>query len=135
MQKIYFTLFFAILISSCGVSLNYLGNSLDKTSHVDVYVDPASIKKNYSVIGKGYEKLSYFSRNGIEKLQVKAIKKAKQKGADAVLFQDYYLIQPGMSINTTTKVDTVSKGVITISNTNASPVFSSGRNILFLKYE
>ncbi len=134
MQKLYFILPCLFFFSSCGVSINYLGNSFDKTSHIDVYVDPASIKKNYLVIGKGYEKLSYFSRNGIEKLQLKAIQKAKQKGADAILFQDYYLLQPGTAISTITKVDTVNK-VLTTSNTNAGPVISSGRNILFLKYK
>jgi hypothetical protein len=134
MLKLYFILLLVIVFSSCGVSVNYLGNSFDKTSHIDVYVDPATIKKNYSVIVKGYEKLSYFSRNGIEKLQLKAIQKAKQKGADAILFQYYYLLQPGTAISTTTNVDTLNRGVVTTSNTHAGPVVSSGRNILFLKY-
>jgi len=124
-----------IVFSSCGVSVNYLGNSFDKTSHVDVYVDPSAIKKTYTIIGKGYEKLNYFSRNGVEKLQSKAIQKAKQRGADAILFQDYFLLHPGTSISSTTKVDTVNKGVVTTSNTHAGPVVSSGRNILFLKYD
>lgn len=135
MLKLHIILFAVLLFSSCGTSINYLGNSFDKTSHVDVYVEQGAIKKRYTVIGKGYEQYSIYTRNYIEKLQAKAIEKAKQKGADAILFQDYYLLQPGTAINTTTKTDTLLKGVLTISNTYAGPVISSGRNILFLKYE
>lgn len=135
MLKLYFALIATLLFSSCGVSVNYLGNSFEKTSQVDVYVDATAIKKPYTVIGKGYEERRIGFRYNIEKLQGKAIQKAKQKGADAVLFQDYHLLHPGTSIRTTTKVDTVDKGVITTSNTHAGPVVSSGRNILFLKYE
>lgn len=135
MLKLYFTLLIILVFTSCSVSVDYLGDSFAKTSHVDVYVESAAIKKNYTVIGKGYEKLNYFSRNGIEKLQFKAIQKAKQRGADAVLFQDYYLLHSGTAISTTAKIDSLSKGVVTTSNTYAGPVISSGRNILFLKYE
>jgi len=135
MQKIYSILPCVFFFSSCGVSVNYLGNSFDKTSNVDVYVDPAAIKKTYTVIGKGYENYyNVLSRNNIEKLQLKAIQKAKQKGADAILFQDYHVLHSGTAISTTTKVDTVARGVVTTSNTHAGPVVSSGRNILFLKY-
>jgi aspartokinase len=133
MLKLYFILIVSVS-SSCGVSVNYLGNSFDKTSEIDVYVDPAAIKKNYLVIGKGYEKLSQFSRNGIEKLQLKAIEKAKQKGADAILFQDYHVFHPGTTISTAAIVDTSNRGVVTTSNTQAGPVVASGRKILFLKY-
>jgi len=134
MLKLYFTLLTVLLFSSCGVSVNYLGNSFDKTSHVDVFVDPSAIKKTYTVIGKGYEHYGVYSRFNIERLQEKTIQKAKEKGADAVLFQDYHVLHPGAAISTTTKVDTVSNGVVTTSNTHTGPVVSSGRNILFLKY-
>ena len=135
MLKLYFILIVSVS-SSCGVSVNYLGNSFNETSHVDVYVDPAAIKRIYTVIGKGYEQhYTSFSRNNIEKLQVKAIRKAKQKGADAILFQDYHVLHPGTAITTTTiKLDTLNRGVVTTGNAHAGPVVSSGRNILFLKY-
>jgi hypothetical protein len=55
MLKLYFFLVVAFVLSSCGVSVNYLGNSFQKTSNVDVYVDQGAIKKSYTIVGKGYE--------------------------------------------------------------------------------
>ena len=111
MLKFYFSSLVVFVFSSCGVSVNYLGTSFNETDHVDVYVDLAAIKKGYAVIGKGYEKIGIHTRNGIEKLQMKAIQKAKQKGADAVLFQDYHVLQTGTAISTS-KIDTVNKAFV-----------------------
>jgi hypothetical protein len=132
MKLLYLSAIALSVFSSCGFRIGYLGNSSAPTEKVDVFVDPSSIKKPYSVMGKGFVEAAPFSRNSIEKIQNKAIKKARQKGADAILFEDYYLIQNGTTINNTTRIDTVHN--VSTSQTTVSPVVSSGRNILFLKY-
>lgn len=134
MLKLYSLFISVLFLASCG-GVSYLGNSFNKTTHVDVYVDQGAIKKSFTIIGKGYEKYVPYGRHNIEKLQAKAVQKAKQKGADAILFQDYYLVQPGTTINTTTRTDTLDKAVVTTGNTYVGPVLSSGRHILFLKYD
>ena len=76
---------FVVLLSS----YQYMGNSFPATTEPDFYVDEKSIDKPYKIVGKGYP-------NGVgtltlKSLQRKAIEKAKKKGADAVLIQDYFV--------------------------------------------
>ena len=127
-------------LCSCGSHLNYLGNSYTPTKNVDVYVDASAIKKPYSIIGKGFMEYGYMSWSAydkarIEKMQKKAIEKAKLKGADAVLFEDYIIKRDGTRIQSVTKTDSVGKGLITVETGTIGPIISSGTNILFLKYE
>lgn len=86
-------------------------------------------------MGKGYQDNANYPLFTLERLQKKAVEKAKEKGADAVLFQDYYLSQPGYGYSSVTVTDTLSRGVITTTNSQAQPIISSGRTILFLKYD
>lgn len=126
----------SFLLSSCGVSIGYLGNRYKPTEKVEVFVDVKAIKQPYTVIGKGYEEQRVgYGGNGIENLQRKAIAKAKQVGADAVLFQDYLLPQTGTVLQSTSRTDSLPGAVVTNSNLYASPVVQMGRQILFLKWE
>lgn len=126
MLKIYTFIGALFLLSSCGFRIGYLGDSAAPTSKVDVYVDPSSIKRSYTVMGKGYVEKAIGSPASSEKIQAKALRKAREKGADAILFEDYFLL-PSTTI--------ASSRLDSLSNTSHSgTVLSSGRNILFLKY-
>lgn len=133
MNKFYFSLLL-VLFCSCRARLNYLGGSFTPTEIVDVYVDAAAIKKPYTIIGKGYMEYSRLARARIDKMQQKAIEKAKSKGANAVLFQDYIIKQDGSSVQTITKTDSVGKGLVTVETGTIGPIISNGTNILFLRY-
>ncbi|MES2882567.1 MAG: hypothetical protein V4676_10490 [Bacteroidota bacterium] len=135
MKKIYTTAALLSVLSSCGVSIAYLGNQYEKTSKVDVFVDGSAIKKPFTIIGKGYEDQRVGYGYAIEKVQEEAIKKAKEKGADAILFQDYYLSQPGYGYTSVTTADSIQRRVITTTSSQSKPIVSSGRTILFLKYD
>jgi hypothetical protein len=125
-----------IVFYSCGSHMNYLGSSYAPSKKVDVYVDPSAIKRSYTIIGKGYMEYGYtLTKKRIDKMQVKAIEKAKAKGADAILFQDYYIKEDGASINMVTKTDSVGKGLLSVQTGRVGPVVSSRTDILFLKYE
>jgi hypothetical protein len=78
-----------IFLSSCFAHINYLGNSFPSTKEPDFYVDERSINKPYKIVGKGYP--NGFGSLTLQTLQKKAIEKAKKKGADAVLVQDYFI--------------------------------------------
>jgi hypothetical protein len=136
MNRIYFSLLL-IVFSSCGAHLNYLGSTYAPTENVDVYVDPSAIKHPYTIIGKGYMEYGVgpYTKSRIEKMQEKAIETAKTKGADAILFQDYYFKENGASIETVTKTDSVGKSLVSVQTGNISPMISSRTDILFLKYE
>jgi hypothetical protein len=128
-----FTLFlFVVSLSSCQFArLSYLGNSYSPTAHVDVYVEPSAINKRYKVIGKGY--IDFYTSYDI--LQKKAIALAKEKGADAVLFTDSYILNDGTSVSSTLQTDSVGKSSVTVKRTTIAPVVSSKLDLLFLKYQ
>jgi hypothetical protein len=129
-----------IVFCSCGSHLNYLGSSYTPSRNVDVYVDASAIKKAYTVIGKGFMEYGYMSwsaygKSRIEKMQKKAVEKARAKGADAVLFQDYLIKKEGTRIQSISTTDSVGKGLVTVETGTIGPIISSGTNIWFLKYD
>jgi hypothetical protein len=132
----YYTLLL-IAFYSCGSRLNYLGSSYTPSKNVDVYVDASAIKHPYTIIGKGYMEYGagIYSKSRIEKMQKKAIEKAKAKGADAILFQDYYIKENGASIQTVTRTDSIGKGLVSVETGTVGPMVSTRTDILFLKYE
>jgi hypothetical protein len=124
-------LFFA---SSCATRLHYIGNSFTPSRQVDVFVDPSSIAKPYTIVGKGYIKEGVGSPNYIKRIQPLAINKAKQKGADAVLIQDYYT--PGAAdLHTLLRTDSVGRGTVTVGNTTVQQASFQNFTVLFLKYK
>ena len=112
--------------------MNYLGTASSPTDNVDVFVDPGAIKKPYTIVGKGYAEGISISKKSYEIMQKKAIRKAKEKGADAILFQDHYIIYNNMGMQSMTRTD--STGYSLIQNSRVTPVVSAKPEILFLKY-
>ena len=129
----YYSLILMLAFYSC-TKLNYLGSSYTPTRNVDVFVDPSAVKKPYTIIGKGYFDYSVYSLSLTEKMQKKAIQKAKDKGADAILFQDYYVMHDGDNVRTVSRSDSIGKGLMTVKSGTIGPVVSSQRDIFFLKY-
>ncbi|MFL5741377.1 MAG: hypothetical protein ACJ75B_14230 [Flavisolibacter sp.] len=128
MSNIYTCLFLVILVS-CGTRIDYVGKSATPTQKVDVFVDPSSIKKPYTVIGKGY--VTYGAAYRMEKLQRQAVQKAKEKGADAVLFQDYFVTEEGTNSYASHHSDS---SQILVNVHNARDLVSTHTDVLFLKY-
>lgn len=134
MFKIYSILILSVLLASCySAQVHYMGSSYNPTRKIDVYVDASAIKKPYTVIGKGYTNNIY--ERALERVQDNAIVKAREKGADAVLFNEVFILRDGTSISGTSKADSIGKSLVTVSQAYVSPVVSSRREILFLKYQ
>ena len=132
MFKYYSVISISFSLLSCGTHLKYLGKTTSPTQAVDVYVDASSIKKPYTIVGKAY--IEAFMRYNIEKVQKKAVVLAKEKGADAILFQDYFVTENNATVYNISKTDSTG-GHLTATKNSASPVVSSTQNILFLKYD
>jgi hypothetical protein len=133
MQKLYIAVFF--LFTSCSKHFNYIGSiNKKKPTQVDIYVSAKAIKKPYEIMGKGFMERSPFTRKFQEKLQLKAIQKAKAVGADAILFEDYFFVVPGNNVSSVFRTDSTANGLLTVGHTNVSPASINGFNILFLKY-
>lgn len=134
MKQLYYVFILSLLLSSCySAQVHYMGSSYQPTKKIDVYVDASAIKKPYTVIGKGYTNTIY--ERALERVQDNAIAKAREKGADAVLFNEVYIVGDGSTISGTSKADSIGKSLVTVSQTYVKPVVSSRREILFLKYD
>lgn len=134
MYKVCSSLILSVILFSCySAQVHYIGSNYSPTKKVDVFVDATAIKKPYTVMGKGYFSTVY--ERASERLQENAVYKAKEKGADAVLFQDVLLLSDGRSLSGVSKTDSVGRSSVTVSRTSISPVVTSKREILFLKYD
>ena len=131
MTKIYTYLFSAYLLSPFAPTINYLGNTYEPTKSVDVFVAESAIAREYTIMGKGYVRTYMYSIS--ESIQQKAVDKAKQKGADTVLFKDYFV--PLEQSQTRSKKD--SSGNVTVSINNPPPLPSAAPEVIvfFLKYK
>jgi hypothetical protein len=131
MYKIYFCL--VILFSSCLPQINYLGNSYPPTTNPDFFVDEKSIERPYKIIGKGYPE--YVGSLFLETIQKKAIEKAKSKGADAVLIQDYLVQDYVSGTHPVYHIDSAGRHIVTGTSTLATVHSDSPQFIIyFLKY-
>ena len=135
MNKIYAILLSAFVLSSCVTRIQYIGSEKTPTREVEVFTNPQSIDKDYKEIGKGFISYGYLGPYNIEKIQGKIVEKAKQKGADAVLIQHYYVPNTGASINSVFRTDSLGKSAITTGVSSISQTGTTGLAILFLKYQ
>ena len=72
----------ATLFAVGCATVNYVGESFEPTTTVDLYFAKESIEKEYTVIGHALGSTVFGSNDTI---QNELIKEAKRKGADAVL--------------------------------------------------
>lgn len=128
MRKLYSPLFL-ILFTACGTQVRYLGSNYSVTESVDVFVTQSSVKKPFEIIGKGYIQHRVGPEPSVEIIQRKAVEKAKANGANAVVIEDYFLVDNTSSIST--RADSLKR--IKVAETN--PAISSGFTILFLRYK
>ena len=135
MSRFYLLIFSSFFLVSCfSVNVRYLGSASTPTSQVDVYVDPATIKKPYTIIGKGYPEYGLYAQGELERMQEKAIQKARDKGADAILFQDVYLVNDGTPPASTVITDSLGRVSIPFGHASVAPLVTGSKVILFLKY-
>ena len=72
---------------------------------------------------------------GIWKNSGKRRLQAKEKGADAVLFLDLMILNDGSTLSGIATSDSIGKSSVTISRAPVSPVVTTRKEILFLKYD
>ncbi|MBE7176286.1 MAG: hypothetical protein INR69_07790, partial [Mucilaginibacter polytrichastri] len=74
---------FLFLASACSAPA-YLGKSYPPTEDVDVYMDAADIKKQYTTMGSSDVDQNFSS---VEVMQQKMVDMGKAKGADGVILK------------------------------------------------
>ncbi len=134
MNKLY-PLVLGFTLSSCATSIDYIGNTYAPSRNVDVYVDVSAIKRNYTVMGKGYPDYSYLTRHPFSKVQGKATQKAIEHGADAILFTDQW-IDVNIPASTTAETRKDSTGFSSrMISTGPSTTTVPRLTVYFLKYQ
>ena len=134
MKQLYLFVVVLLLITSCATRVNYVGTAYTPSQQVDVYVTKEAIKKPFDVIGKGYvhTPTSFYSE---EKIQRKAIAKAREKGAHAVLIEDYFVLRNDNSITTALTTDSSRRVARAVGSVSEHPSVTAGMQIWFIRYK
>lgn len=82
-----------LFLTACGgddVDVNYLGDSYTPTSHVDVYFSEDDVTEGYLVMGHATA-----DSDDTEALQETLIEKARESGADGIIFEGFDRVETG----------------------------------------
>ncbi len=82
-----------LILTGCGNQIIYYGRSYAPTQKVDIYFREADVKEPNEVMGKVTLEMS--ARKSSDKIQQKLLKRAQDKGADAIIFDDISLTTTG----------------------------------------
>ena len=112
-----------LFFTACGddVDVDYLGDSYTPTSHVDVYFSEDDVTEGYLVMGHATA-----DGGDTETLQETLIEKARDSGADGIIFEGFDRIETGEQ----TVVNDI--GDTSIVNTNTTSVLQV--KAIFIKY-
>ncbi len=109
----------SLFFAACGDGIDYVGDSYLPTSDVDVYFSEDDVIEDY-------QKMGYATAEGdnAEELQERLIKKARENGADGIVFEG---------------VDRVKTGEITTVDAEGTEYTQNTRVLqvkaIFIKYE
>jgi len=117
------TLSMILFVTACGddVDVDYLGDSYTPTSHVDVYFSEDDVTEGYLVMGHATA-----DGGDTEALQETLIEKARDSGADGIIFEGFDRVETGEL----TIVNDI--GDTSIVNTNTTSVLQV--KAIFIKY-
>ena len=113
-----------LFVTACGgddIDVDYLGDFYPSTSHVDVYFSEDDVTENYLVMGHATA-----DGGDTEALQETLIEKARDSGADGIIFEGFDRVETGEQ----TIVNDI--GDTSIVNTNTKSVLEV--KAIFIKY-
>ena len=128
-----------LLLAGCA-SIHYMGESYPPTQHVDLFFAEKDIQKEYKVIGRmeataDADEIVYSS----EKFTREILKKAGEKGADAIVILDFGKVATGMteSRNRTETTEERKRGTVRRENETVSHSIDEKRRVeaLVIKYQ
>ena len=105
-----------LFVTACGndIDVDYLGDSYTPTSHVDVYFSEKDVTEGYLVMGHAAA-----DGGDTEALQETLIEKARESGADGIIFEGFDRVETGEQtivndIGDTSIVNTDTKSVLQV---------------------
>jgi len=78
-----------VILSSCSPTINYLGNNYEPSTHVEIFFNENDIEKEYKTMGVMKNEGDSFENNDLESIKEEMLKKAREVGADAIIFQGF----------------------------------------------
>jgi hypothetical protein len=119
-------------LSACA-HVDYVGRSYPPTSKVDLYFDERDVRAEYEVMGQVIATANDFV--SAEKLQAKLMKKAGEKGADAVVINGMDRYKTGSSTTYEEETKEGKKGTKTTGSSSTSDTKEKEIRAVFLKYK
>jgi hypothetical protein len=121
-----------IALSSCSAP-SYLGKSYGATQNVDVYMDPADVKKAYTTMGTSTYDQDFQS---LDAMQQKLVETGKTKGADGVIMklsEEVAFTQQSGNVNVNANKKTKKDNISTSSTT--VDIMKKKITATFIKYD
>ena len=119
------------LLAACSTP-SYFGKTYTPTQNVDVYLNKADVKKNYSTMGSTKVAKGFSS---LESAQLKVIELGKAKGADGVIMELTEDIVSTQQTGTAVVTKTKKKNVIGTTNSSTMDIKEKKITATFIKYE
>ena len=121
-----------LFVAACA-KIDYIGQSYQPTTHVDLYFSEEDIRENYRVMGHVIAQAN--EGISIENLQKQLEAKAREKGADGIVIHGFDRVQTGetTTYNEEAKRGEKKRSIASITITSAD----EERQIkaIFIKYE
>ena len=121
----------ALLLTACA-HVDYVGRTYPPTNKVDLYFDEREVDAPYDVMGQVLARANDLV--SAEKLQNKIMKKAGEKGADAVVITGLDRYKTGESTSYEEETKERRRGVVTEGSSRTSDTNEKQIKALFLKY-
>ncbi len=120
-----------LLVSACA-HVDYVGQTYPPTSHVDVFFSEGDVPHEYSVMGKVIATANDLV--SAEKLQAKIVRKAEEKGADAVVLTGLERYKSGESTDYRETTENRGRKTRTHGHSSTSDEEKKEIQALFIKY-
>lgn len=121
----------ALLVTACA-HIDYVGRTYPPTNKVDLYFDEHEVDAPYDVMGQIVARANDLV--SAEKLQSKIMKKAGEKGADAVVITGLERYKTGESTSYEERTKERRRGTVTTGSSSTSDTNEKEIRAIFLKY-
>ncbi len=122
----------ALLLTACA-HIDYVGRTYPPTNKVDLYFHESDVDVPFEVMGTVIARAPDFI--GAEKLQRKLMKKAGEKGADAVVITGLERYKTGSSTTYNEETKERRRGTVTEGSSSTSDENEKEIRAVFLKYK
>lgn len=133
MKRLYAPLALAALLLTACAHIDYVGRTYPPTNKVDLYFHESDVDAPFEVMGTIIARANDFV--SAEKLQSKIMKKAGEKGADAVVITGLDRYKTGTSTTYNEETKERRRGTITEGSSTTSDENEKEIRATFLKYK